>query len=332
MQTRNLSQDLVISSIGYGAMGLSEFYGKSDDQYSLLLLNKLIDYGVNFIDTADIYGRGHNERLIGHFLARQSPSTRDKLRIATKCGIDRSSDSTYNRSINNTPDYIIRCCNESLSRLGLENIDLFYLHRISESTPIEESMDCLKGLVKEGKIKNIGLCEVSASTLRKAHNVHPVSVIQSEYSLWTRDIEYEILPIIKELDIGLVPYSPLGRGFLTGRYLNNNEFSNDDFRKNNERFLQQSIDHNVTLLNILKPIAYKYEATIGQISLAWLLAQYEKLVPIPGTKHIKYLTENVGAAKIVLDKDEIELLNSSNRNFKIKGNRYSEEGMKGINA
>ena len=332
MQTRNLSQDLAISSIGYGAMGLSEFYGKSDDQASLLLLSKLIEYGINFIDTADIYGRGHNERLIGHFLARLSPSTRDKFRISTKCGIDRSSDSTYNRSINNTPDYIIRCCNESLSRLGLECIDLFYLHRISELTPIEESMDCLKGLVKEGKIKHIGLCEVSASTLRKAHNVHSISVVQSEYSLWSRDIEHEILPVIKELDIGLVPYSPLGRGFLTGKYLNNSDFSDDDFRKNNERFLQRSIDHNVTLLNILKPIAYKHEATMGQISLAWLLAQYEKLVPIPGTKHIKYLAENAGSAKIILDKDEIELLNRSKQDFKIKGNRYSEEGMKGINA
>ena len=332
MKTRNLSQDLTISSIGYGAMGLSEFYGKSDDQSSLLLLNKLIDHDINFIDTADFYGRGHNERLIGHFLASQNKSIRNKFRIATKCGIDRSSDSPYNRSINNTPDYITKCCNESLSRLGLERIDLFYLHRISPSTPIEESMDCLSKLVKEGKIKNLGLCEVSASTLYKAHNIHPVSVVQTEYSLWTRDIEQEILPAIKELDIGLVPYSPLGRGFLTGKYLNNNTFSDDDFRKNNERFLQQNIDHNVTLLNILKPIADKHEATIGQISLAWLLAQYEKLVPIPGTKNIKYLAENADAAKILLDKDDIDLLNNTKNDFKVKGNRYSEEGMKGVNA
>jgi aryl-alcohol dehydrogenase-like predicted oxidoreductase len=249
------------------------------------VLHKLIDLNVTFIDTANLYGRGHNERLIGHFLAGLDKSTREQFKIATKCGIDRSPDESYARSINNTPDYIIRCCNESLKRLGVERIDLFYLHRVSNETPVEESMDCLSALVKEGKINHIGLCEVSASTLRRAHEVHPVTALQTEYSLWTRDIEDTVLPVVKELDIGLVPYSPLGRGFLTGKYLNNSDFAEGDFRKNNERFIQSSLDHNRQLLDIITPLATKYGCTAGQIALAWLLAQYDKLVPIPGTKH-----------------------------------------------
>lgn len=332
MKIRKLSQDLDVSAIGFGAMGLSEFYGETDEHSSLTLLHHLIDHGITFIDTADLYGRGHNERLIGHFLASLNQTDRNGIRVATKCGIDRSPTDAYKRSINNKPDYITRCCHDSLNRLGLECIDLFYLHRIDPTTPIEESMECLSQLVKEGKIRNIGLCEVSASTLRRAHTIHPVSAIQTEYSLWTRDIESEILPTIKELDIGLVPYSPLGRGFLTGKYLKNSDFSDGDFRKNNERFQQKNIDHNMKLLNVIQPIAEKYEATTGQIALAWLLSQYEKLVPIPGTKHIQYLSENANAAKIILDPSEIERLNHTNQNFEVKGSRYSQEGMKGVNA
>lgn len=332
MKTRNLSQDLTVSSVGYGAMGLSEFYGEADDQNSLQLLHKLIDLDITFIDTADLYGRGHNERLIGHFLAGLDKATREKFNIATKCGIDRSPDEAYARSINNQPDYITRCCNDSLKRLGVERIDLFYLHRVNQATPIEESMACLSQLVKEGKIDHIGLCEVSASTLRRAHAVHPLSALQTEYSLWTRDIEDEILPAVKELDIGLVPYSPLGRGFLTGKYLKNSDFAEGDFRKNNERFAQSSLDHNAQLLEVIRPLAEKYSATAGQIALAWLLAQYDKLVPIPGTKHSHYLAENAGAADIVLDKEDVALLNGIHQRVEIKGGRYSEEGMKGVNA
>lgn len=332
MKTRNLSQNLTVSSIGFGAMGLSEFYGQTNDYASLEVLYKLIELNVTFIDTANLYGRGHNERLIGHFLAGLDKSTREQFKIATKCGIDRSPDESYARSINNTPDYIIRCCNESLKRLGVECIDLFYLHRVSNETPIEESMDCLSALVKEGKINHIGLCEVSASTLRRAHEVHPVTALQTEYSLWTRDIEDTVLPVVKELDIGLVPYSPLGRGFLTGKYLNNSDFAEGDFRKNNERFIQSSLDHNRQLLDIITPLATKYGCTAGQIALAWLLAQYDKLVPIPGTKHLNYLTENARAADIVLENTDIDSLNTLHRQIDIKGDRYSAEGMKGVNA
>lgn len=332
MQTRTLSQNLMVSSVGYGAMGLSEFYGQTDDQASLQLLHKLIDLNITFIDTANLYGRGHNERLIGHFLAGLDKATREQFKIATKCGIDRSPDESYARTISNQPDYITRCCNESLKRLGVERIDLFYLHRVSQATPIEESMECLKSLVSEGKINHIGLCEVSASTLRRAHAVHPLTALQTEYSLWTRDIEDEILPAVKALDIGLVPYSPLGRGFLTGKYRKNSDFAEGDFRKNNERFMQASLDHNAQLLDVIEPLAEKYACTTGQIALAWLLAQYDKLVPIPGTKHTSYLTENARAADIILEGSDIALLNDIHQHVEIRGDRYSEEGMKGVNA
>lgn len=332
MKKRLLTDDLEVSSIGFGAMGLSEFYGKTNDDQSMVLLKKLIDLDVNFIDTANMYGDGHNERLIGKFLNSLDKSTQHKMTIATKCGIDRPLQGSYDRAINNSPKYITQCCNNSLERLGTECIDLFYLHRVDKHSQIEESMDCLAQLIKDGKIKHIGLCEVSASTLRKAHAVHPVTALQTEYSLWSRDVEDEILPTVKELNIGFVPYSPLGRGFLTGKYLNNSSFDSSDFRKNNERFLQENLDHNSKLLAEIQPIAKKYSATVGQVSLAWLLAQYEKIVPIPGTKHIDYLIENARAADLVIDRSDIIKLNNISSRVLIKGDRYSIEGMKGVNV
>ncbi|WP_313655585.1 aldo/keto reductase [Pantoea sp.] len=332
MKKRTLGQDLAVSAIGYGAMGLSEFYGQTDDRQSLQLLNQLHDQGITFIDSADLYGRGHNEQLIGQFLAGLSPAERLNFSIATKCGIERQAEEAYARTINNQPDYIIRCCEASLKRLGVERIDLFYLHRISPATPIEESMQCLSRLVQEGKIARIGLCEASAPTLARAHSVHPLAALQTEYSLWTRDIEAEILPMVRQLGIGLVPYSPLGRGFLTGKYRQNSDFAEGDFRKNNDRFRQENLDHNLRLLKVMTPLAEKYHATTGQIALAWLLAQYEKIVPIPGTKQLAYLTENAKAADLMLDADDIRLLNTLHQQVEIKGGRYSEEGMKGVNA
>lgn len=332
MKTRQLAHDFNVSAIGYGAMGLSEFYGATDDRQSLALLNQLAETGVNFIDSANLYGRGHNERLIGHFLAQLDSQTRGQFKVATKCGIDRDPDAAYARKINNHPDYIVRCCNESLQRLGVEKIDLFYLHRVDQDSSIEESMHCLSRLVQEGKIGHIGLCEVSAATLQRAHAVFPVTALQTEYSLWTRDIEESILPMVKSLGVGLVPYSPLGRGFLTGKYLKNTDFPEGDFRKNNERFQQDSIDHNRQLLDAITPLTQKYHCTSGQIALAWLLAQYEKTVPIPGTKNAHYLAENAAAADLVLDTPDIALLNNIHSNIVIKGSRYTEEGMKGINV
>ncbi|QUG77478.1 aldo/keto reductase [Erwinia sp. E602] len=332
MQTRHLSQDLHVGAIGFGAMGLSEFYGETDDRQSLALLNQLAEQGVNFIDSANLYGRGHNERLIGHFLAKLDNSVRQQFKIATKCGIDRDPNAAYARRINNHPDYIVQCCNESLQRLGMERIDLFYLHRVDSAACIEESMHTLGELVKAGKIGHIGLCEVSAATLQKAHAVFPVTALQTEYSLWTRDIEESILPVVKALDIGLVPYSPLGRGFLTGKYLNHADFGDGDFRKHNARFQQESIEHNRQLLDAITPLTAKYRCTSGQIALAWLLAQYEKTVPIPGTKNPRYLAENAAAADLVLDAEDVLTLNQIHQRMSIKGNRYSEEGMKGVNA
>ena len=332
MKKRTLTQDLDVSAIGYGAMGLSEFYGQTDDRHSLQLLSQLRDLDITFIDTADLYGRGHNEQLIGEFLAGLSKAERLKFTVATKCGIERPADAAYARTINNQPDYITRSCHASLKRLGVERIDLFYLHRISPATPIEESMQCLSRLVQEGKIARIGLCEASAATLNRAQAIHPLAALQTEYSLWTRDIEEEILPAVKRLGIGLVPYSPLGRGFLTGKYRKNSDFAEGDFRKNNERFAQSSLDHNAQLLDVIRPLAEKYSCTAGQIALAWLLAQYDRLVPIPGTKHSHYLTENARAADIVLDEADVELLNGLHQHVEIKGGRYSEEGMKGVNA
>lgn len=332
MENRHLARDLNVGAIGYGAMGLSEFYGETDDKKSLSLLNKLLDLNVNFIDTADLYGRGHNERLIGHFLAKLNNQRRQEFKVATKCGIERGPDAAYARKINNTPDYIVRCCHESLQRLGVEKIDLFYLHRVDTGANIEESMQTLADLVKEGKIGHIGLCEVSAGTLKRAHAVFPVTAVQTEYSLWTRDIEESVLPAIKALGIGLVPYSPLGRGFLTGKYLSTSDFAEGDFRKGNERFQQENLNHNRKLLDVIKPLTEKYGCSSGQIALAWLLAQYEKTVPIPGTKSEKYLAENAAAANLVLDISDIEALNTLQRTIEIKGSRYSEEGMKGVNA
>lgn len=332
MKTRYLAKNFEVSAIGYGAMGLSEFYGAADDAQSLRVLHKLIELDQTFIDTADQYGRGHNETLIGQFLAGLDSATRGKMKIATKCGIERAADEAYSRTINNQPDYITRCCHDSLKRLGVERIDLFYLHRVSQATPIEESMACLSRLVKEGKINHIGLCEVSAATLRLAHAVHPVAALQTEYSLWTRDVEEAILPTAKALDIGLVAYSPLGRGFLTGKYLRNSDFAEGDFRKNNGRFQQENLDHNAALLNAVRPLAEKYRCTPGQIALAWLLAQYAKLVPIPGTKQIGYLVENAQAAQVVLETEDVLLLNGLHQRVQVQGARYTEEGMKGVNA
>ena len=321
MKTRYLARNLEVSAIGYGAMGLSEFYGAADDAQSLRVLHALIELGQTFIDTADQYGRGHNEALIGQFLAGLNNATRDKMHVATKCGIERAADEAYSRTINNRPAYITRCCHDSLKRLGVERIDLFYLHRVSQATPIEESMACLSRL-----------CEVSAATLRRAHAVHPVAALQTEYSLWTRDVEEAILPTVKALDIGLVAYSPLGRGFLTGKYLRNSDFAEGDFRKNNGRFQQENLDHNAALLNAVRPLAEKYSCTPGQIALAWLLAQYAKLVPIPGTKQIGYLVENAQAAQVMLEAEDVALLNGLHQRVQVQGARYTEEGMKGVNA
>lgn len=327
---RTLGSSIKVGAIGYGAMGLSEFYGPAEEQNSLKLLQSVVDNGVTLIDTADMYGRGKNELLIGSFLKQLPSSQREQLVIATKCGIDRGNSVGYERTINNSPEYIKSCCDASLKRLGIEQIDLFYIHRINNENPIEQTMETLAELKKEGKIKHIGLCEVRADLLIRAHSTFPVDVVQTEYSLWTRDIEETILPLLKEMNIGLVPYSPLGRGFLTGKYQSVKDFADGDFRKTNPRFLDENIEHNKKLLTAIKPMTIKYNCTSGQIALAWLLAQWEGIVPIPGTKQEKYLIENVNACSVHLENEDIEILNDLKNRISIKGERYTPEGMKGI--
>lgn len=327
---RTLGSSIKVGAIGYGAMGLSEFYGPAEEQNSLKLLQSVVDNGVTLIDTADMYGRGKNELLIGSFLKQLPSSQREQLVIATKCGIDRGNSVGYERTINNSPEYIKSCCDASLKRLGIEQIDLFYIHRVNNENPIEQTMETLAELKKEGKIKHIGLCEVRADLLIRAHSTFPVDVVQTEYSLWTRDIEETILPLLKELNIGLVPYSPLGRGFLTGKYQSVKDFADGDFRKTNPRFLNENIEHNKKLLTAIKPMTIKYNCTSGQIALAWLLAQWEGIVPIPGTKQEKYLIENVNACSVHLENEDIEILNDLKNRISIKGERYTPEGMKGI--
>jgi len=327
MQRRKLGTDFNVSALGLGCMGMSEFYGPRDDEQSLTVLEKAIDMGIDFFDTADMYGPHHNEELIGRFLATRKP----KVKIATKFGIVREP-GEYQRSIDNSPQYARVCCEASLRRLGIEQIDLYYVHRIDPTHPIEDTMAELTQLVQEGKIARIGLSEVSASTLRRAHAVHPVAAVQTEYSLWTRDVEKEVLPTCRELGIGLVAYSPLGRGFLTGRYQNNTTFEEGDFRANLPRFQPENIQHNRSLVDVVTALAARKAYTPAQVALAWLLAQGDDIVPIPGTKRLNYLQDNVGALAVNLDAQDLAELNRALNTIAIVGERYTQEGMKGVNV
>jgi aryl-alcohol dehydrogenase-like predicted oxidoreductase len=333
LPSRSLAAGLRVSAIGYGAMGMSEFYGPSDDAASLALLDEVVERGVTMIDTADIYGRGHNEALIGRFIAANRAALgAGRIQVATKCGIERPLDAAYSRRINNDPAYIRRCCEASLRRLGVERIDLFYIHRVDPSADIAQTMGCLGDLVREGKIAHVGLCEVSAQTLRRAHQVHPVAALQTEYSLWTREVEDDILPTLRELGIGFVAYSPLGRGFLTGKLTSTESLAESDFRRHNPRFERANLHHNLALLEQVRGIAARHRATLGQVALAWLLAQDEHIVPIPGTRHSSYLRENLGALDLVLTPQDLAQLDAAMPPSQVLGARYGSEGMKGINA
>lgn len=328
MKTRIIGKNLQVAEVGLGCMGMSEFYGPSDDSASLELLSLACDLGVNFLDTADMYGPHHNEELIGKFLA----TNRDKqIKVATKFGIVRNQNE-YKRSINNSREYTREACNASLRRLGVEQIDLYYVHRVDTSQPIEETVDILAELVREGKIARIGLSEVNANTLRRAHSVYPIDAVQSEYSLWERSAEDEVIPTCKELGIGFVAYSPLSRGFLTGRFRSSTEFSSGDFRANLPRFSQGALQANLKLVDALEDLAEIKGCTPAQLCLAWLLAKGEHIVPIPGTRSPKYLTDNVKAADIKLTEVEILELEHVADDLPAIGERYSKEGMKGVNV
>ena len=327
MKKRTLGTNLSVSAIGLGCMGMSEFYGPRDDSESLRVLARAVELGVDFFDTADMYGPHHNEELIGRFLAHN----RQPVNISTKFGIVRNP-GEYQRSLENRADYARKACEASLRRLGVEQIDLYYVHRINPEQPIEETIDGLARLVKAGKIANVGLCEVSAETLRRAHAVHPITAVQTEYSLWSRDVEQEVLPTCRELDIGFVPYSPLGRGFLTGRFQNTAELGDGDFRTNLPRFAEGAIDTNRRIADVIAEMARQKGCSPAQLSLAWLLSKGPNIVPIPGTKQLRYLEENAAAAQITLSAKEQQQLETATARLPVMGERYTPEGMKGVNA
>lgn len=326
----NVDGGLKVSALGLGCMGMSEFYGAHDDKQSMQALHRALDLGVTFLDTAETYGLGHNEELIGRLVTERG---RDAITIASKFGIQREP-GAYARGINNDPAYVVAACEKSLKRLGVETLDLYYIHRIETTRPIEEPMEALAQLVRDGKVRHVGLCEVSPDTLRRAHAVHPVSAVQSEYSLWTREVEATggVLDACRELDIGFVPYSPLGRGFLTGTFDTTDHLDDNDFRRANPRFQDSNLAANQAIVNSLNAIAQQKGCTTAQLSLAWVLSQGEDIVPIPGTKQARYVEQNVASLLVKLTSDDLANLIELVPPNAVYGERYTAEGMKGINA
>lgn len=319
MKTRTLGRDLVVSEIGLGCMGMSEFYGPGDEEESLRTIHLALELGVTFLDTADMYGPFTNEVLVGKAIAGQ----RERVVLATKFGNERLPDGTR-LGINGTPEYVRKACDASLQRLGVDTIDLYYQHRVDKSTPIEETVGAMAELVRAGKVKHLGLSEASPATIRRAHAVHPITALQSEYSLWSRDPEGELLSTLRELGIGFVPYSPLGRGFLTGQFKTPEDIPEGDFRRNNPRFQGDNFYKNLKLVEEIRTMATEKNATPGQLALAWVLAQGNDIVPIPGTKRTSYLRENVGAAEVVLTSEDLQRLDKIAPKDIAEGERYPD--------
>lgn len=328
MQMRLLGRsELSVSAIGLGCMGMSEFYGASNRARSLATFDRALEIGVNFWDTADMYGVGRNEELIGEALAGR----RDKVALASKFGVVRKDDGEFVR-IDGRPDYVRRACEASLKRLGVDYIDLYYLHRVDPDTPIEETVGAMARLLEEGKVLHLGLSEVAASTLRRAASVHSITALQSEYSLWTRDVEQEILPTCRELGTGFVPYSPLGRGFLSGQLRSVNDLAEDDWRRSNPRFQGDNFARNLELADKVRDLAAEKRCTPAQLALAWLLAQGNDIVPIPGTRRVERVEENAGACEIELSADELRSIDTVFPPDVASGGRYPESMMSLVNA
>ena len=326
MQYRRLGKSsLVVSGLGLGCMGMSEFYGEADDTESIATIHHAIDRGVTFFDTADMYGIGKNEELVGRAIA----SRRHEVIVATKFGNVRGPDGSF-QGVNGRPEYVQQACEASLRRLKISTIDLYYQHRVDPNTPIEETVGAMARLIEQGKVRYLGLSEAGEQTIRRAHATHPITALQTEYSLWTRDPEEGILAACRQLGIGFVPYSPLGRGFLTGRFQSTGEFGDKDFRKFQPRFQQDAMQKNLAIVKGIEQIANEKGCTPAQIALAWVLARGEDLVPIPGTKKRAYLDQNLGALEIRLSTADLQRLDEVAPRGVTAGTRYPEAHMRAV--
>ncbi|AFY91417.1 aldo/keto reductase [Chamaesiphon minutus] len=328
MQTRKLGdKGLVVSALGLGCMGMSGVYGVADEAEAIATIHRAIDLGVNFLDTADAYGKGHNETLIGKAIGDR----REKVVIATKFGLSDVSTGGYTIPVNGRPEYVRSACEASLRRLEVETIDLYYQHRVDPNTPIEDTVGTMAELVKEGKVRFLGLSEASAATIRRAHAVHPIAALQSEYSLWSRDVEDEILPTCRELQIGFVPWSPLGRGFLTGEIKTFDDLEPNDWRRTSPRFQGDNFGRNLDLVAQVQQMAREKKCTPAQLAIAWLLQQGEDIVPIPGTKRVSYLLDNLGALDIKLTDAELDRIDAILPKGAASGDRYPTAMMQMVN-